>query len=78
MPYMFVRSDWLSGPTVVGDSKSDVKFMQSLDAVFDQTSQYFVTQDVARVVIDKLEKKGYRVITSCESHSRICWTLHKL
>lgn len=77
MPYMLVQTDLAQDITKLGDSKSDPKFMQHVGAVFDQNGQVFVTNKEPSIILDKLEKNGYRVITSCQSRNRITWTLHK-
>lgn len=78
MPYICVQSDDLNGTTIIGDSQCDVKFMQTLGAVFDEALRGFITRHSARLVLDKLEKKGFVVVACSESHDRITWTLHKV
>ncbi|CAF3299553.1 unnamed protein product [Rotaria socialis] len=83
MPYLFVstRIRLESGPTVVGDEQSDPELMAHLGAKYfhekwNNFSEYR-TDDCARVVLDKLEKLGYRVLSMTGIGQTCIWLLHK-
>ncbi|KAJ1104508.1 hypothetical protein NDU88_001919 [Pleurodeles waltl] len=70
-----------SGPTVVGDELSDIYLMASLAANKRQVlgnnfSEYYV-DDPPRVVLNKLEKLGYRFVSMTGVGQTLVWCLHK-
>nr|XP_034967174.1 GTP cyclohydrolase 1 feedback regulatory protein isoform X2 [Zootoca vivipara] len=69
------------GPTMVGDEHSDPNLMQYLGAtkrnmLGNHFWEYYV-QDAPRIVLDKLEKRGYRVISMTGVGQTLVWCLHK-
>ncbi|KAL3874407.1 hypothetical protein ACJMK2_037427 [Sinanodonta woodiana] len=83
MPYVLISTQIRleCGPTIVGDEYSDLELMQYLGAISVKSlGNNFIeyrTNDPPRLVLDKLEKKGYRVLSSTGIGSTIVWTLHK-
>ncbi|ESO90063.1 hypothetical protein LOTGIDRAFT_192160 [Lottia gigantea] len=83
MPYILIstHSRLECGPTVVGDEWSDQELMEYLGATLSkQLGNNFLeykTQDPARIVLNKLEMKGYRVVGMSGSGQTCIWTLHK-
>ncbi|CAF0953759.1 unnamed protein product [Rotaria magnacalcarata] len=69
------------GPTVVGDENADPEIMAQLGAklVREKCNSYaeYRTDDCARIVLDKLEKIGYRVISMAGIGQTCIWLLHK-
>jgi len=47
------------------------------DVLFDYFSTEYVTQETPRIVLDKLEVKGYRVVATTGLGQTCIWTLHK-
>ncbi|KAH0620603.1 hypothetical protein JD844_021245 [Phrynosoma platyrhinos] len=69
------------GPTMVGDEHSDPNLMNYLGAtkrnmLGNHFWEYYV-QDAPRIVLDKLEKCGYRVISMTGVGQTLVWCLHK-
>ncbi|NWI63562.1 GFRP protein, partial [Todus mexicanus] len=69
------------GPTMVGDQNSDVSLMNSLGAMKRKMPgnnfwEYYVS-DAPRVVLDKLETYGYRVVSMTGVGQTLVWCLHK-
>ncbi len=88
MPYLLITSDVVgglpaasqrlhSGPTVVGDVDSDPKLMGYLSATKDQDAWYYESPHCARVVLNKLEEAGWKMVTSGGKGELWTWTLHK-
>ncbi|OQV18340.1 hypothetical protein BV898_07543 [Hypsibius exemplaris] len=84
MPYVLVRFEEDKRRTTVGDADSDPELMKFLDAEVRQSgdSWKFVTPMNPRVILNKLETKGYRVVTTtAKGDSKyegfVLWTLHK-
>ncbi|GFS89919.1 GTP cyclohydrolase 1 feedback regulatory protein [Nephila pilipes] len=83
MPYVVVSTQIRveSGPTVVGDEQSDPELMQYLGAQL--TSQLgndfkeYRSSDPPRVLLDKLELRGYKVIAMAGIGQTCIWTLNK-
>lgn len=69
------------GPTSVGDGNSDPELMASLGAnkVKDIGHDFetYRTNDNPRVVLDKLEVQGWKLVTVTGAGQTIIWTLHK-
>ena len=84
MPYVLVKYEEVRHRCTVGDAGSDPELMKILDAEVRQSGDAwkFVSLLAPRLVLNKLETQGYRVIT-CTSKGDdkhegfILWTLHK-
>lgn len=83
MPHVIVYSEDLDGPTYVGDSKSDQELMKRLNAEYTDDGTWS-SSEPARIVLDKLENEGYKIISSTgfmnneiSSQRAIVWTLRK-
>ncbi|KAK2843168.1 hypothetical protein Q7C36_011383 [Tachysurus vachellii] len=83
MPYILVSTQirMESGPTRVGDEYSDPALMIYLGArrttmLGNNFSEYYV-EEPPRLVLDKLEKLGYRVVTMTGVGQTLVWCLHK-
>ncbi|XP_040054953.1 GTP cyclohydrolase 1 feedback regulatory protein [Gasterosteus aculeatus] len=83
MPYVFVSTQIRleTGPTNVGDEYSDAALMIYLGArkttmLGNNFSEYHV-DDPPRLVLDKLEKIGFRVLTMTGVGQTLVWCLHK-
>ncbi|KAL5009169.1 hypothetical protein ScPMuIL_014750 [Solemya velum] len=83
MPYILISTQIRleCGPTVVGDEWSDEELMQFLGATMTRTlGNNFLeyrTADAPRVVMNKLEQKGYSVVAMTGVGQTCIWTLHK-
>ncbi|NXX12472.1 GFRP protein, partial [Podargus strigoides] len=69
------------GPTTVGDEHSDPSLMSFLGAtkrnvLGNHFWEYYVN-DAPRVVLDKLERCGYRVVSMTGVGQTLVWCLHK-
>ncbi|XP_076835356.1 GTP cyclohydrolase 1 feedback regulatory protein isoform X2 [Brachyhypopomus gauderio] len=82
MPYILISTQIrLTGPTMVGDEHSDPALMNVLGArkttmLGNNFSEYYVDEP-PRLVLDKLEKLGYRVVTMSGIGQTLVWCLHK-
>uniref|UniRef100_A0A1A8HAD4 GTP cyclohydrolase 1 feedback regulatory protein n=2 Tax=Nothobranchius korthausae TaxID=1143690 RepID=A0A1A8HAD4_9TELE len=83
MPYLLISTQIRleSGPTNVGDEFSDPEVMNYLGArkttmLGNNFSEYHV-DDPPRVVLDKLEKLGFRVLAMTGVGQTLVWCLHK-
>ncbi|XP_041711153.1 uncharacterized protein LOC121544952 isoform X1 [Coregonus clupeaformis] len=70
-----------TGPTMVGDEYSDPAIMNYLGArkttmLGNNFSEYHV-DDSPRLVLDKLEKIGFRVVTMTGVGQTLVWCMHK-
>jgi hypothetical protein len=69
------------GPTIVGDERADSEVMEYLGAKLfhEKCNNYseYRTDDCARIVLDKLEQVGYRVISMTGIGQTCIWLLHK-
>ncbi|NXL35360.1 GFRP protein, partial [Glaucidium brasilianum] len=69
------------GPTMVGDEHSDPSLMSFLGAtkrnmLGNHFWEYYVN-DAPRVVLNKLESCGYRVVSMTGVGQTLVWCLHK-
>ncbi|XP_036398664.1 GTP cyclohydrolase 1 feedback regulatory protein [Megalops cyprinoides] len=83
MPYVLISTQIRleTGPTMVGDEYSDPAIMNYLGArkttiLGNNFSEYHV-DDPPRLVLDKLEKIGYRVVNMTGVGQTLVWCLHK-
>ncbi|ETE63557.1 GTP cyclohydrolase 1 feedback regulatory protein, partial [Ophiophagus hannah] len=83
MPYILISTQIRMevGPTMVGDEHSDPNLMNYLGAIKrnmlgNHFWEYYVN-DAPRIVLDKLEKCGYRVISMTGVGQTLVWCLHK-
>ncbi|KAF4083872.1 hypothetical protein AMELA_G00122380 [Ameiurus melas] len=83
MPYILITTQIRleTGPTMVGDEYSDPAIMTYLGArkttmLGNNFSEYYVDEP-PRLVLDKLEKLGYRVMTMTGVGQTLVWCLHK-
>ncbi|NWS19337.1 GFRP protein, partial [Pachyramphus minor] len=83
MPYLLISTQIRleAGPTMVGDEHSDPNLMDFLGArkrnmPGNNFCEYYVN-DVPRVVLDKLEKIGYRVVSMTGVGQTLVWCLHR-
>ncbi|NXR32530.1 GFRP protein, partial [Zosterops hypoxanthus] len=70
-----------AGPTMVGDENSDPHLMSVLGAkkrtmLGNNFSEYYVN-DAPRMVLDKLESLGYRVVSMTGVGQTLVWCLHR-
>ncbi|KAM9466030.1 GTP cyclohydrolase 1 feedback regulatory protein [Clarias gariepinus] len=83
MPYILISTQIRleTGPTMVGDEFSDPAIMSYLGArkttqLGNNFSEYHVDEP-PRLVLDKLEKKGFRVVSMTGVGQSLVWCLHK-
>ncbi|XP_072545869.1 GTP cyclohydrolase 1 feedback regulatory protein isoform X2 [Salminus brasiliensis] len=83
MPYILISTQIRleTGPTMVGDEFSDPSIMSYLGArkttiLGNNFSEYHVDEP-PRLVLDKLEKLGYKVVTMTGVGQTLVWCLHK-
>lgn len=82
MPYVLISTQirMETGPTVVGDESSDCTLMARLAAnkrtvLGNNFSEWYV-DDPPCVVLNKLEKLGYRVVSMTGVGQTLVWCLH--
>ncbi|KAL8618349.1 hypothetical protein ACOMHN_047421 [Nucella lapillus] len=81
MPYVVISTQIRleCGPTIVGDQWSDPVLMNKLGAKlikeFGNNFEEYRCEDSPRVVLNKLEKLGYRVICMTGLGQTCIWTL---
>ncbi|NXC84787.1 GFRP protein, partial [Cercotrichas coryphoeus] len=83
MPYLLISTQIRleTGPTMVGDEHSDPHLMSILGATKRNTlgnnfCEYYVN-DAPRLVLDKLESLGYRVVSMTGVGQTLVWCLHR-
>uniref|UniRef100_A0A803W8N1 GTP cyclohydrolase 1 feedback regulatory protein n=2 Tax=Passeriformes TaxID=9126 RepID=A0A803W8N1_FICAL len=81
VPHPSVPVPQEAGPTMVGDEHSDPHLMSILGATKRSTlgnnfCEYYVN-DAPRVVLDKLESLGYRVVSMTGVGQTLVWCLHR-
>ncbi|KAK7153474.1 hypothetical protein R3I93_011401 [Phoxinus phoxinus] len=83
MPYILISTQIRleTGPTTVGDEHSDPSIMNYLGArrttiLGNNFSEYHVDEP-PRLVLDKLDKIGYRVVSMTGVGQTLVWCLHK-
>ncbi|OQV19545.1 hypothetical protein BV898_06532 [Hypsibius exemplaris] len=91
MPYIVVKNCGNNQETIVGDPYSDAELMKYLNAVQKSVeykrSYIYVTADEPRVILNKLESRGYKVLAMAATamkdrgydqlYENVMWTLHK-
>ncbi|XP_058471331.1 GTP cyclohydrolase 1 feedback regulatory protein [Solea solea] len=83
MPFILISTQIRleNGPTTVGDELSDPAVMTYLGArkttmLGNNFSEYHV-DDPPRLVLDKLEKVGFRLVSMTGVGQTLVWCLHK-
>ncbi|XP_061700776.1 GTP cyclohydrolase 1 feedback regulatory protein [Syngnathoides biaculeatus] len=83
MPYILISTQIRleNGPTNVGDEHSDPAVMSYLGArkttVLGNNFSEYQVDEPPRLVLDKLEKIGYRMLTMTGVGQTLVWCLHK-
>lgn len=83
MPYVLISTQIRLeiGPTIVGDGKSDPELMEYVGArkmiQLGNDFPEYRSEDPPRIVLNKLEEKGYRVVAMAGIGQTCIWTLHK-
>ncbi|XP_035666193.1 GTP cyclohydrolase 1 feedback regulatory protein-like [Branchiostoma floridae] len=83
MPYLLISTQirMECGPTIVGDVESDKDLMEYLGATLQQmlgnNFKEWRTPKSPRVVLDLLERRGWRVVGMTGIGQTCAWTLHK-
>ena len=83
MPYMMISTliRLETGPTIVGDERADLDVMNHLGAQLVQSVgnpfKEWVVELPPRMVLNKLEEIGYKVVGTAGIGQTAIWTLHK-
>ncbi|XP_071961850.1 GTP cyclohydrolase 1 feedback regulatory protein-like isoform X2 [Antedon mediterranea] len=82
MPYVLISTQIRleCGPTICGDESSDPELMAELGAVLTKqvgnNFHEFRSPETPREVLDRLEKRGYKVVGMTGIGQTCIWTLH--
>jgi len=82
MPYILISTTIRleNGPTVVGDENSNAEIMNYLNAKLHcsagNTFKQWSVDEPPRLVLDKLEEIGYKVLGMTGCGQTMVWTLH--
>lgn len=82
MPYVLISTQIRleCGPTICGDEKSDPELMEYLGATLVQqvgnNFKEYRSPDMPRVILDKLEKKGYKLLGTTGVGQTMIWTMN--
>ncbi|KAL9952309.1 hypothetical protein ACROYT_G039545 [Oculina patagonica] len=83
MPYVLLSTQirLACGPTTCGDEWADKEVMKYLGAelvhTFGNNFKEYISQDPPRVVLNKLDQIGYRVIAATGVGQTLVWTLYR-
>lgn len=83
MPYVLISTQirLTTGPTICGDEWADTEVMRYLGAGLvhnlGNTFKEYISTDPPRVVLNKMDKIGYKVVSSTGVGQTIIWTLYK-
>ncbi|XP_061173246.1 GTP cyclohydrolase 1 feedback regulatory protein-like [Saccostrea echinata] len=83
MPFVLISTQIRleTGPTVCGDEWSDPDLMEYLGArltkALGNNFKEYISVDPVRIILDKLEKRGYKVIAMTGLGQTCIWTLQK-
>jgi len=83
MPYALISTQirLAIGPTQCGDEWADPELMKYLGAelvhTFGNNFKEYISSDPPRVVLNKMDRIGYKVIASTGVGQTIVWTLYK-
>lgn len=83
MPYVLIsaQTNLSTGPTVCGDERADAWVMEYLGAMleFKKRNDFgeYTSLDPPCVVLNKMDRIGYRVVASTGVGQTIIWTLYK-
>ncbi|XP_068729572.1 GTP cyclohydrolase 1 feedback regulatory protein-like [Montipora capricornis] len=83
MPYIIISTQirLAIGPTICGDEWADPDLMKYLGAelvhTFGNSFKEYISSDPPRVVLNKMDLIGYKVIASTGVGQTITWTLYK-
>ncbi|PFX27656.1 GTP cyclohydrolase 1 feedback regulatory protein-like [Stylophora pistillata] len=83
MPYILISCQirLASGPTTCGDEFADKELMKYLEAelvhTFGNNFKEHISTNPPRVVLNRLEERGYRVVAATGVGQTLVWTLYK-
>jgi len=83
MPYIIISTQIRieNGPTLCGDENQDTDLMLQLGAALKeeagQSFKHYQSPDPPRIVLDRLEVLGYKVVATSGCGQTIIWTLRK-
>lgn len=82
MPYLLISTEIRldKGPTIVGDeylNKNLADYLEaSLTKEIGNEFSHYVSRYAPRIILDMLEVKGYKVVSSCGVGQTCVWTLY--